>query len=487
MSDEAVLGEVSQIAALDGGAAALPVSTLLDLACRKLTLLPLVMVMFFTVSGGAYGLEDLIGSSGPGMALLLILLTPLIWSLPTALMVAELSSAMPVQGGYYAWVKRGLGPFWAFQEGWWSWLNSFVDMAVYPVLFAKYLSTLLAQQFDIHLLETSALAQWGVTLVVIWTYTLLNIRGAKMVGDSCNLFGLFLLAPFGVMSVLGIWQMIHRPTAFWQPFIPPDTTVLSSFGVGLFVVMWNYQGWDNVSTVGGEIEDPARNYPRAMKYALPLVTLAYLLPVAAGLGATTNWTAWTVGYFPVVATAIGGKWLGTWLAIGGLVSAAALFNAIMLSISRLPAAMAEDGYLPQALTRKHGRFGTPWASIVVCGCIYSIFTLNAFASLIVIDVILYSAALSLEFAALIALRIKEPRMKRPVKVPGGWAGVILATLLPAGVLALAVVSTIQDKGAEVVYFSAAALLTGPIAYPILKRFVKRDQQDVAVPIEWEST
>ena len=105
---------------------------------RKLTLLPLVMVMFFTVSGGAYGLEDLVGSSGPGMALVLIVVTPLIWSLPTALMVAELSTAMPVPGGYYAWVKRALGPFWGFQEGWWSWITSFVDMAIYPVLFADY-------------------------------------------------------------------------------------------------------------------------------------------------------------------------------------------------------------------------------------------------------------------------------------------------------------------------------------------------------------
>ena len=134
---------------------------------RKLTLLPLVMVMFFTVSGGAYGLEDLVGSSGPGMALVLIVVTPLIWSLPTALMVAELSTAMPVAGGYYAWVKRALGPFWGFQEGWWSWITSFVDMAIYPVLFADYLNTLLIQQFDNHVLEENAMAHWAVTLVVI--------------------------------------------------------------------------------------------------------------------------------------------------------------------------------------------------------------------------------------------------------------------------------------------------------------------------------
>src|SRR5947208_3777269 len=110
---------------------------------RQLTLLPLVMVMFCAVSGRAYGLEKPVHSSGPGMALLLIVITPLIWSLPIALMAAELASAMPVEGGYYAWVKKGLGPFWGFQAGWWSWIDSFVDTAIYPALFAGYLTTTL--------------------------------------------------------------------------------------------------------------------------------------------------------------------------------------------------------------------------------------------------------------------------------------------------------------------------------------------------------
>ena len=75
------------------------------------------MVGFFSVSGGPYGLEDVIGSSGPGLAVLLIIITPLIYSLPISLMVAELAMMMPVSGGYYQWVKEGLGPFWGFLAG----------------------------------------------------------------------------------------------------------------------------------------------------------------------------------------------------------------------------------------------------------------------------------------------------------------------------------------------------------------------------------
>jgi amino acid transporter len=85
---------------------------------RRLALLPLVMVMFFSVSGGAYGLEGAIGVSGAGMALLLLLVVPLLWSAPCAYVVGELQAAMPAEGGYYAWVKQALGPFWGFQDGW---------------------------------------------------------------------------------------------------------------------------------------------------------------------------------------------------------------------------------------------------------------------------------------------------------------------------------------------------------------------------------
>ena len=452
---------------------------------RKISLLPLVMILFFTVSGGAYGLEDLIGASGPGMGLMLIVITPLIWSLPTALMVAELSTAMPVQGGYYAWAKKALGPFWGFAEGWLSWMTSWVDMAIYPVLFADYLSTLLVQQFDFHLIEENELVHWLVTLVIIWVFTYLNIRGAKSIGDSSNLFGLFILAPFLVMSVIGLVRLAMNPTPIWQPFIPPDSDLFGAFGVGLFVVMWNYLGWDNTSTVSGEIDNPRRNYPRALALTIPLVTLAYLLPVVAGLGAAPDWAGWTAGYFPEVAANIGGKWLGAWLAIGGLVSAIGLFSAIMLSISRLPFVMAEDGYFPPIVTKLHPQYDTPYISIIICATIYSFFTLSAFASLVVVDVILYSAALTLEFASLIALRIKAPHMKRPFKVPGGWLGIFLICLFPAGVLALAVLSTVQEEGIGALYLSVGAIATTPFAYLIAKTFFKKDKPSVEIPMEFE--
>src|ERR1700738_469511 len=107
---------------------------------KKLLTLQLSAVIFLTVSGGPYGLEPLISEAGRNASLLLLFITPLLWDIPTIFVVLELNSIMPVTGGYYQWVKRGLGLRWAFYEGWWTWLYTFADLAIYPVLFVQYLS-----------------------------------------------------------------------------------------------------------------------------------------------------------------------------------------------------------------------------------------------------------------------------------------------------------------------------------------------------------
>src|SRR5258706_5636946 len=94
------------------------------------------------VSGGTYGTEQIVQGAGYGRAILILLLTPVLWSLPTAFMIGELSSALPAEGGYYAWVRRGLGNFWGFQEAWLSLIASIFDMTIYPTLFLAYLTRL---------------------------------------------------------------------------------------------------------------------------------------------------------------------------------------------------------------------------------------------------------------------------------------------------------------------------------------------------------
>lgn len=83
-------------------------------------------------------MEPLLSYAGRDGALLLLIITPILWDIPAILTVLELNSMMPVEGGYYTWVKRALGMRFAFYEGWWTWLYTFVDLAIYPVLFVTY-------------------------------------------------------------------------------------------------------------------------------------------------------------------------------------------------------------------------------------------------------------------------------------------------------------------------------------------------------------
>jgi amino acid transporter len=451
---------------------------------RALGLGSLVFIMFFTVSGGAYGLEDVIGSSGPGIGIFLIIATPIVFSLPSALMVAELATAMPVEGGYYFWVKKALGPFWGFQEGWWSWLTSFVDMAIYPVLFVEYSAYFFSAFGTGHTLN-----RWLLGFGVIWVFTGLNILGSKVIGDSSKIFGVIVLLPFVLMTVIGLFKMQFNPVS---PLTAGGESVTSAFSLGLFVVMWNYLGWDGLSTVAGEMKDPKRDYPKTLLISLPLITACYLLPTLVGLAVVgDSKIEWTAGAFTQIAEAIGGKWLGVFLAGAALVSAAGLFASLLLSVSRVPFVMGEDGYLPKALLKVHPKYGTPWVALVVSSAIYSIFILGPFQSLVVVDVTIYAGALALEFVALIVLRITHPNMKRPYKIPGGLFGVITVAVLPMAVIAFAVWAQIQDVGlVQAVGWAALGLATGPPLYFVARFFKRRrgeEERDVEVEFEDEPT
>src|SRR5919202_174649 len=168
---------------------------------RSLTTLSLVFVLYFNTSGGAFTTEGLVAEVGPGLALAILLAVPLVWSLPETLIVAELASMLPEEGGYYRWVRRAFGEFWAFQNGWWTWLYSLVDMAIYPVLFNQYLAYFVP--------ALGAHAQWAVSLAVIWGATAINLRGALRVGRVSVAAGATVLAAFGALALAALPHASH--------------------------------------------------------------------------------------------------------------------------------------------------------------------------------------------------------------------------------------------------------------------------------------
>jgi amino acid transporter len=433
---------------------------------RKLTLLPLVAAIYFIVAGGPFGIEDIVARAGYGGAFAILALTPLLWSLPTALMIAELASALPCEGGYYVWVTRALGRFWGFQEAWLSMAGSIFDMAIYPTLFVGYLGHFAPS------VTAGARGTW-IGLALIAAAAVWNLLGARRVGLGSTVMGVLLLAPF--VTLTG-YALLHRAAAGPAPAgVPPQGFDLLG---GVLVAMWNYMGWDNVSTVAGEVERPRRTYPLAMGVAVALVAVSYALPVAAvwlaGLPAA-RWSTdgWADVARAVMAHSAWGEAVAAAITAGGLIGAAGTMGALTMCYSRVPAVMAEDGWLPRVFARRTAA-GAPWAAIAACAAAWALCLQLSFVKLIVLDILLTGGSILLEFAALVALRVREPLLARPFRIPGGMAGAIAAGLFPLGLMALAAVRNADERIGPVSALQLGALLVGlgVVAYWVGERFRK---------------
>ena len=263
----------------------------------RLTLWPLVAATFFMVSGGTYGIEDIVHGAGYGRAILFLALTPILWSLPAAFMIGELSSALPHEGGYYAWVRRAMGNFWGFQEAWLSLVASIFDMAIYPTLFVAYLTRMFPWFQENH-------RGVAVALGVVVVCALLNIAGVKVVSTTSLWLFFLLSAPFALIFVLAPFKIGALANAVTRP----TTSNVDILG-GLLICMWNYMGWDNASTIATEVERPQKTYPRAMLAAVGVVTLSYILPVAAVWLTGLPASAWETGSWADIAGLLGGPLL----------------------------------------------------------------------------------------------------------------------------------------------------------------------------------
>jgi amino acid transporter len=384
-------------------------------------------------------------------------------------MAAELTTLMPVEGGYYVWVRETLGPFWAVQEAWWTIAYTLVILAAFPVLFVNYLIYLAPGLVDPGgpMSTGSGIPKWSAILIVLASATLVNLRGARSVGRSVLWAAAVVVGAFIVLVGHWIWARSGDSQLLLALRGTLGSDARAQVLLGLSIAVFNFSGWDNASTYAAEVDNPRRNYPLAIATALGIVVLIYLLPVLAGVSITTDTRLWNANSgWPAIAEAIGGSWLGRLIALGGLLSMWGLINAQLLYVSRLPFVLAVDGYLPKRLTITSPRGGAPVNAVVVCSVLAAAFTLIPFEGLAVVQCLFYVAALALEFIALILLRVRRPSAARPFRIPGGGAGLVVVCALPALLGAAVLLATLRDwrsfTGALAI--SGIIVLAGPALY-----------------------
>jgi len=305
-------------------------------------------------------------------------------------------------------------------------------------------------------------------LCAVW-----NLRGAKAVGDgSVGLFCL-LLSPFIVLTGVGLWKglVAHSGLASFRS-VP---TVGNDLAGAISVTLWNYMGWDNASTVAQEVVEPQRNYPRAMLIAAGLVAFTYVLPLAAVGMAGIPAERFSTGAWADAAREVVGPWLALCVVLGGTINGFGMFNALMMSYTRVPYALAEEGMLPKILTQKTTA-GVPWVSVVLCSAAWALALKLTFERLISIDLVLYGAALVLEFVALVVLRLREPELPRPFKVPGGLWTAVAVGVGPTLLIGFALWAARSERvaGLPALAFAATVAAIGPLAYCLSRAIIRTD-------------
>ncbi|KAF6155241.1 hypothetical protein GIB67_019767 [Kingdonia uniflora] len=426
---------------------------------KKLTLIPLIFLIYFEVSGGPFGEETAVQAAGPLFAILGFLIFPFIWSIPEALVTAELATAYPGNGGFVIWANAAFGPFWGFQMGSLKFLSGVINNAAYPVLCVDYLK-LVFKVFEKGVPRKLAI---GLSTVIL---SFVNYLGLTIVGYTAVALGVVSLFPFVLMAFISI-PKIHpkRWVSLGQKGVKKDWNLFFN------TLFWNLNFWDNASTLAGEVDRPQKTFPKALFSAGILTCIGYLIPLLTTTGSlNVNQSRWDDGFLADAAGMIAGNWLKFWVEVGAVLSGIGLFEAQLSSSSFQLLGMADLGFLPKFFGLRSTWFNTPWVGILFSSLITFGVSFMNFTNIISSANFLYSLGMLLEFASFLWLRRTHPQLKRPYKVPMGLPGLVIMCLVPSGFLVF--VMAIANK---IVYILSAALtLGGILGYFCMKLLKSRE-------------
>jgi len=433
---------------------------------RRIGLAPLVALLFAYCAGGPFSLESMVSTSGPGLGLTFLLVVPLLFAVPIALATAEMTTLMPVEGGFYRWSRAALGDFWGFQCGWWNWTGTFLMSAAYGVAMADYLEDWMPAH--------SRVEHWAVAFLFLLVVAYLNVRGIHLVGNLTLILLLAMSVPLLIFVGLGFHHAHFNP---FHPFLPTGTPWQGAFGVGLAIALWSYAGYEQLSTVIEEVENPARNFPIGLAIVVPLAVGIYVITLVAGLTALGNWSEWETGYLVTAARLLGGNALGTAMFVAAVICNFVLLDSTLLSVTRVPLTMAEDGYLHPALAKVNEHYGTPVRSIVLSTVFCAALAFFTVPQLIGVYAWTRMATSIETVLSFWQLRRKYPDAPRSFRVSGGVVGALLIVLAPTLLFVWAMIySDVATRK-----WGLVNLASGPVAY-LWVRHRRREQAESAAVI-----
>lgn len=435
---------------------------------RVLSPVGVAVITYFFGCGGPIGSEPIISSAGPLIGLPCLIFYPLLVLVPYAYIVAELCSAFPEDGGFTVWVLNSFGPFWGFQVGYWSWTSGLFKMAVLPA----FLLGLLEKYAGVHI--ASGVVLYLVKMLLAVLFTLPSLIGSKFVSRS--LIGIFacVIIPVIVYTVWGytevrdpgdLFELRHtKNIAFTNGTNDEQVGPIDiQWSTLLNTLFWSYDGINMASVFGGEVQNPARAYPQAIKFTVIMTMLTYILPMPPTiLMDNPNWTYFTSDSFPETAAAIGGSVLQKFILVSSCCGTAGLFISGLFCKSYQLSGMADNQMLPALVSSRNNRFETPHVSILIT----LLFTLpllgldiddlvpltNAFAGAVQILIIM----------TVIRLRKLLPYVPRPTKVPGGTNMLYAVAVIPTVMMVYITIAAFKSLVAAVIIlgFVAAGIIMG---------------------------
>jgi amino acid transporter len=419
----------------------------------------IVFMIFCLVAAGAFGIEEMIPESGPGITLIMLIVFPFVWALPISNMVSEMGSVLPHEGGVYVWSKEALGEFWGFQAGWWNTVSIYVTNAIYVALVVGYLGKF------VPMTEGQALM---VKVGMVLVFTIINLLGLREVSWVSTALSIIVLVAFAAVAVVGFLNWNQNP---FEPVVAEGLTPLEGIGGCIAICIWMYCGYECISTLAGEVKNPQR-IPKALLIAMPLIALTYVLPTMAGLASVGEWDSWgtagdeVVGYSDVFTQYLG-PGFGVAFLVVAIIAQCSIFNTYLASGSRGFFVLSDDNLFPKALEKVSKNRGVPYVGVISIAAVTMFLVQFDFKTLVMTEVVFILALYLVMSVTTIVLRKKIPVEQREglYVIKGGKFGLYFCTMLPIVISIIALLI----NGVDYLLAGLLGMASGPVVYVIFKR------------------